>query len=134
MFMHNFNSLAATQTHITKFWNFSKKISENFRKFLSEVLKIPKLSMQFLVFTSKAYSCQISAIQLLSRRTLNFFLIIFQVNFRIFQGNSQAKSKINQIWVFWFMLQLTNHVHAKFQPTSFYPDNFFRQIFDHFSS
>jgi hypothetical protein len=31
------------------------------------------------------------------------------------------------------MLQLAKHVHAKFQPSSFYPDGL-RQIFDYFSS
>jgi hypothetical protein len=30
------------------------------------------------------------------------------------------------------MLQPAKHVHAKFQPSSFYPDGL-KQIFDHFS-
>jgi hypothetical protein len=44
--MQNFNSLASTQTDIGKFWTF---FQENFKKFLSEFLKIPNLSMQFQV-------------------------------------------------------------------------------------
>jgi hypothetical protein len=63
---------------------------------------------------------------------LTIFLTIFQLNFRIFQKNSEANLKIIRIWICCFMLQLSKHVHAKFQLSSFYPDGF-RNFFDIFS-
>jgi hypothetical protein len=71
MIMQNFNSLASTQTDIAKFWTF---FQENFKVFLKILKRISKNSKsEYAVFSlntfNKAYSCQISARQLLPRRT-----------------------------------------------------------------
>jgi hypothetical protein len=61
-----------------KFRHSFKKIFEFFRKFLSEFLKIPNLSMQLYFWTSKAYSCQIQALQFLPIWILIFFWHFFK--------------------------------------------------------
>jgi hypothetical protein len=62
---------------------------------------------------------------------LDKFLTFFQENFRVFQENSLADFKKVKFLVLTFICQLTTHVHAKFQLSSYYPDGL-RQIFDLF--
>jgi hypothetical protein len=62
---------------------------------------------------------------------LDIFLTIFEENSRFFQENSKANSKKFQTGICNFILKLAQHVHAKFQLSSFYPDGL-GYIFDHF--
>jgi hypothetical protein len=129
--MPNFSSPVSTQTDLEFFFDiFSIKFQNFSKELLSEFQNNPNLICCFMLQLSKHFHAKF---KLSSFYPDGLFLTFFQESFRIFQKNSQTKFKIIQILVNCLMLQLSKHVHTKFQLSSFYPDGL-RQIFDHFSS
>jgi hypothetical protein len=59
---------------------------------------------------------------------LDKFLTIFQENFRVFQENSLANFEKVKFLVLTYICKLATHVSAKFQLSSFFPDELRRNF------
>jgi hypothetical protein len=133
MFMHNFSSPASTQTDLEFFLTF---FQENFRIFqknsyvIFEIILIWECSLMLQL--AKHVHAKFNFSSFYSDWHCKLF-DIFSRKFQNFSENSFLNFQKFQIWVCSFKFEIVNHVHAKFQLSSFYPDGL-RQIFDYFSS